>query len=109
VDRKHLTHGAFILEGIVINLAIITRNQQIPPVTRELENVAGEPDVAGTGARLHCSNRMGQPETPNNYPGGRAVHAETGGTSDLGAAYSIRGNCDGVLGRPLPVYVDGRG
>ena len=58
-NREHLTSGAFILEGVVINLAVIARDQQIYPITRELENVAGDPAVTGAGLYLRCSYGVG--------------------------------------------------
>src|SRR5215813_8491702 len=58
-NREHLTHSAYILEGVVINLAVIARDQQIYPVARELENVAGDPAMIGSGLGLHRSNGVG--------------------------------------------------
>src|SRR5262245_59308987 len=58
-NREHLTHGAFILEGVVIDISVIRRDQQIYPIARELENVAGDPAMIGSGLRLHCSNGVG--------------------------------------------------
>ena len=58
-NREHLTRGAFILEGVVIDLAVIARDQQIYPIARELENVAGDPAMIGSCLRLHCSNGVG--------------------------------------------------
>src|SRR5215468_965782 len=108
-NREHLTYGAFILEGVVINLAVITRDQQIYPITRELENVTSDPAMAGSSLRLHCSNGVGQPEASNGYERGGAAHDEAGGASDLGAADRVRRDHDRMLGRPLPVNIDGPG
>ena len=59
VNGEHLARGAFILEGIVINLAVIARGQQISSSARKLEDVTGEPAATGACLHLHSSNGVG--------------------------------------------------
>src|SRR5215475_13381244 len=58
-NREHLTYSAFILEGVVINLAVIARDQQIYPIACELENVTGCPTGAVFVLRPNRSTGVG--------------------------------------------------
>jgi len=47
LNGQHIPHGALVLEGVVVDLAVVARDGQIIPRPRELENIAG--DSAGQG------------------------------------------------------------